>query len=116
MAAPHTANDEQVIANGLAQAMGKTGAPRIYTTGSPSPQIPISAIYMVQDSAFFSITIDVYENNPIYNTGEGQELVVDDAGQIENVQVISAFPAGSIIRGNIRSFNLDTGAILVYPA
>lgn len=116
MAAPHTANDEQVISNALAQAMGKTGVPRIYTSGSPDPQFPISAIYMLQNSAFFSITIDVYENNPIYNTGEGMELYVDDAGQSENVQVISVFPAGSIIRGNIRSFNLDGGAILVYPA
>jgi hypothetical protein len=115
MAAPHTANDEQVIANGLAQAMGKTGAPRIYTIGSPSPEFPISAIYMLQDSVFFSITVDVYENNAIYNTGEGMELYVDNSGENENVQVVS-FLAGSIIRGNIRSFNLDGGAILVYPA
>lgn len=115
MAAPYTASDEQVIANAFAQAMGKAGAPRIYTSGSPDPQFQISTIYCVQPSAFLSITVDVYENNPIYSTGNGQELYVDDSGQAENVQIV-LFPAGSIIRGNIRSFNLDSGTIIAYPA
>ena len=115
MAAPHTANDEQVIANGLAQAMGKTGAPRIYTTGSPSPQIPISAIYCVQDCVFSSITLYVNENSSAYNSGENKELAVYDSGEGANVSILT-FPAGSIIRANIYSFTLGSGTLIAYPA
>ena len=115
MAASYAANDEQVIANALAQAMGKTGAPRIYTTGSPSPQIPISAIYMVQDCIFSSIKLYTRENDGIYNVGENQELLVDDSGDVQDVAILT-FPAGSILRGNIYSFTLGSGTLIAYPA
>ena len=115
MAAPHTANDEQVIANALAQAMGKTGAPRIYTTGSPSPQIPISAIYCLSDCVFSSITIYVNENSNSYSSGENRELGVYDSGEGSNVTILS-FSAGSIIRANIYSFTLGSGSLIAYPA
>jgi hypothetical protein len=115
MSASYAANDEHVIANALAQAMGKTRAPRIYTVGSPSVQFPISAIYCVQDSIFFSIRLYTRENDGTYSVGENIEMFVDNAGESENVGIVT-FTAGSIIRANIYSFNLDTGTIIVYPA
>jgi hypothetical protein len=115
MSASYAANDEQVIANALAQAMGKTGAPRIYTTGSPSPQIPISAIYCVQDCIFSSIRLYIYENGPIYPTIENQELFVDDSGEVSDVSIFT-FPAGSLIRCHIYSFTLGSGTLIAYPA
>jgi hypothetical protein len=95
--------------------MGKTGAPRIYTTGSPSPQIPISAICCIQSCVFSSIKLYVYDNDGIYNSGENQELYVNVATEVETVGSVT-FPAGFIIRGNIYSFTLDSGSIIVYPA
>ncbi len=117
MAAPHTANDEQVIANGLAQAMGKTGAPRIYNYGSPSPQFPIAAIYCVQDCVLFGLSFYVNENSVMYNAKENQEISVDVAGESGgNISSIAVIPAGTIIRGNIYSFTLDSGLLIAYPA
>lgn len=117
MAAPHTANDEQVIANGLAQAMGKTGAPRIYNYGSPDPQFPIAAIYCAQDCVLFSLTLYVNENSAAYNAKEAQEISVDVAGESGgNVSSIVVIPAGTIIRANIYSFILDSGLLIAYPA
>ena len=115
MSASYAANDEQVIANALAQAMGKTGAPRIYTTGSPSPQIPISAIYCVQDCTFSSLTLYVNENSSTYNAKENQEILVDDSGESGPISILT-FLAGSIIRGNIYSFTLGSGTLIAYPA
>lgn len=117
MAAPHTANDEQVIANGLAQAMGKTGAPRIYNYGSPDPQFPIAAIYCVQDCVLFSLTIYVNENSAEYSAQEKKELSVNVDGESGgNISTIVVIPAGTIIRANIYSFILDSGLLIAYPA
>lgn len=115
MSASYAANDEQVIANALAQAMGKTGAPRIYTTGSPSPQIPISAIYCVQDCIFSSLTLYVNENSDQYVSGENKEIGVDDSGEGASVSILT-FPAGSLLRANIYSFTLGSGTLIAYPA
>lgn len=116
MAAPHTANDEQVIANGLAQAMGKTGVPRIYNYGAPDPQFPIAAIYCVQDCVFFDFRIYVNENGSTYNAQENQQLAVDTSGESGNISDITIVPAGTIIRGHIYSFLLDSGLLIAYPA
>ena len=115
MSASYAANDEQVIANALAQAMGKTGSPRIYTTGSPSPQIPISAIYCVQDCIFSSITLYVDQNTDVYFAGENKEISVDNSGAGGNVSILT-FPAGSLLRANIYSFTLGSGTLIAYPA
>lgn len=115
MSASYAANDEQVIANAFAQAMGKTGAPRIYTTGSPSPQIPISTIYCVSDCIFSSITLYVNENSTAYISGENKEVAVDDSGEGANVGILT-FPSGSVIRANIYSFTLGSGTLIAYPA
>ena len=115
MSASYAANDEQVIANALAQAMGKTGAPRIYTTGSPSPQFPISAIYCIQSCVFSSIKLYTRENDGIYNSGDNQELTVFDPVDVADVSIFT-FPAGFIIRANIYSFTLGSGTLIAYPA
>lgn len=116
MSASYAANDEQVIANALAQAMGKTGAPRIYNYGSPDPQFPIAAIYCIQDCVFFSLTLYINENSVSYNAEEGREIAVDTSGEGSNISEITVVPAGTIIRGTIHSFLLDSGQIIVYPA
>jgi hypothetical protein len=117
MSASYAANDEHVIANALAQAMGKTAAPRIYNYGSPDPQFPISAIYCIQDCVFFELKIYVNENSAAYSAKENQDLSVDVAGESGgNISSITLIPAGTIIRGNIYSFLLDSGQIIVYPA
>jgi hypothetical protein len=117
MSASYAANDEQVIANALAQAMGKTGAPRIYNYGSPDPQIPIAAIYCVQDCVLFSLTLYVNENSAMYSAKENQELSVDVVGESGgNISSITVIPAGTIIRGHIYSFILDSGLLIAYPA
>jgi hypothetical protein len=115
MAAPHTANDEQVIANGLAQAMGKTGAPRIYNYGSPDPQFPIAAIYCVQDCLFLELNVNVDENSSVISAGSNQPLPVFISGGTSEIYTF-IIPAGTIIRGNIHSFLLDSGVIIAYPA
>ncbi len=116
MSASYAANDEHVIANALAQAMGKTGAPRIYNYGSPDPQIPIAAIYCMQDCVFFDFRIYVNENSTTYSAQENQQLAVDTSGESGNISDITVVPAGAIIRGNIYSFLLDSGLLIAYPA
>lgn len=115
MAAPHTANDEQVIANALAQAMGKTGAPRIYNYGAPDPQFPIAAIHCIQDCLFLELNVYVNENSSVISAGENQPLPVFIAGDVSEIYNFIV-PAGTIIRAHIHSFLLDSGVIIAYPA
>jgi hypothetical protein len=96
--------------------MGKTGAPRIYNYGSPDPQIPIAAIYCMQDCVFFDFRIYVNENSTTYSAQENQQLAVDTSGESGNISDITVVPAGAIIRGNIYSFLLDSGLLIAYPA
>jgi hypothetical protein len=95
--------------------MGKTEAPRIYTSGSPSPRFPISAIYCVQDCIFSTIKLYINENSDQYSAGENRELGVDDSGEGSNVSILT-FPAGSLLRANIYSFTLGSGTLIAYPA
>jgi hypothetical protein len=97
--------------------MGKAGVPRIYNYGAPDPQFPIAAIYCVQDCVLFELSLYVNENSQTYSAQENQQISVDIAGESGGtISSIVVIPAGTIIRGNIYSFLLDSGVLIAYPA